>query len=101
MSWYRDDDGTIISDDEFYSDCCECSMFCQETRHSVPCNGERTDCPYFKEVDTSEYDKKIYNKAIDDFFQELEKYEYKDGWLRLKMSSIYQIAEELKAGGIE
>lgn len=40
-----------------------------------------------------------YNEAIDDFFKELEKYEDKDGWLRLKMSSIYEIAEELKNGG--
>lgn len=37
-----------------------------------------------------------YKKAIDNFFEELEKYEERDGWLRLKMSSIYQIAECLK-----
>lgn len=38
----------------------------------------------------------IKNEAIDNFFKELEKYEEKDGWLHLKMSSIYEIAEELK-----
>lgn len=43
----------------------------------------------------TDYDKG-YNEAIDNFFEELEKYEEKDEWLRLKMSSIYEIAEELK-----
>lgn len=37
----------------------------------------------------------IRNKAIDDFFDELQKYE-KDDWLKLKMLSIYHIAEQLK-----
>ena len=37
----------------------------------------------------------IRNKAIDDFFDELERYE-NDGWLKLKMSSIYEIADQLK-----
>ena len=40
--------------------------------------------------------KEIRNKAIDDFFNELQKYEETDDWLRLKMSSIYEIAEQLK-----
>lgn len=47
--------------------------------------------------------KEGYNKAIDDFFDELEKYEetYKEeDWLKLKMCSIYYIAEQLKAGEI-
>lgn len=66
MSWYRDNDGKIITDEEFCDDCCECSAFCQEGTISVPCNGERTDCPYFKEVDTSDYDKEIRDKAIDE-----------------------------------
>lgn len=67
MSWYRDDDGKIITDEEFEDDCFNCSAFCSEGTITVPCNGERTDCPYFKEVDTSEYDKKISNKKIDEF----------------------------------
>lgn len=41
-----------------------------------------------------------YNKAIDDFFYELQKYEEADDWLRLKMSSIYKIAQQLKEGDI-
>ena len=41
----------------------------------------------------------IRAKAIDEFFQELQKYEEDDMWLRLKMSSIYEIAEQLKEGG--
>jgi hypothetical protein len=65
ISWYRDDDGVIITDKEFGSDCAECSMFCQEGTISVPCNGERTDCPYYKEVDTYEYDKKLKTQTIE------------------------------------
>lgn len=71
MSWYRDNDGKIITDEEFQSDCTECSCFCQEGTISIPCNGERTDCPYFKEVDASEYDKEIRNKAIDEFAERM------------------------------
>ena len=37
----------------------------------------------------------IRAKAIDEFFDELQKYE-DDDWLKLKMSSIYEIAEQLK-----
>ena len=37
----------------------------------------------------------IRNKAINEFFDELQKYE-KDDWLKLKMLSIYHIAEQLK-----
>ena len=65
ISWYRDDDGVIITDEKFGSDCAECSMFCQEGTISVPCNGERTDCPYYKEVDTYEYDKKLKTQTIE------------------------------------
>lgn len=39
-----------------------------------------------------------YAKALDEFFEELQKYEEDDMWLRLKMSSIYEIAEQMKAG---
>lgn len=72
MSWYRDNDGKIITDEEFQSDCMECSCFCQEGTINIPCDGERTDCPYFKEVDTSEYDKEIRNRAIDEFAERLK-----------------------------
>lgn len=72
MSWYRDNDGKIITDEEFQSDCMECSCFCQEGTINIPCNGERTDCPYFKEVDTSEYDKEIRNMTIDEFAERLK-----------------------------
>lgn len=46
--------------------------------------------------DIKELAKNERNKAIDDFFNELQKYEETDDWLRLKMSSIYEIAEQLK-----
>lgn len=72
MSRYRDNDGKIITDEEFQSECTECSCFCQEGTISIPCNGERTDCPYFKEVDASEYDKEIRNKAIDEFAERMK-----------------------------
>ena len=38
----------------------------------------------------------IRNQAIDEFFEQLQKYEDDDMWLRLKMSSIYEIAEQMK-----
>ena len=37
-----------------------------------------------------------YNKAIDNFFDKLQEYEAEDNWLRLKMSSVYAITEELR-----
>lgn len=49
-------------------------------------------CDYYKVNSIEE----IYGKAIDDFFDKLEKYEESDSWIRLKMSSIYYISEELK-----
>lgn len=49
----------------------------------------------------SEAYKEGYNKAVDDFFNELQKYEEADDWLRLKMSSVYEIAEQLKVGGTD
>lgn len=66
MSWYRDSDGKIITDEEYGNDCAECEFFCQEGAVNIPCNGERTDCPYFKEVDTSDYEKEIRDKAIEE-----------------------------------
>lgn len=91
MSWYRDDDGKIITDEEFQSDCMECACFCQEGTINIHCNGERTDCPYFKEVDTSEYDKKIRAKAIDEFADKIiEAYSY------IPKYYVRALAEQLK-----
>lgn len=97
MSWYRDNDGKIITDKEFQDDCFNCSAFCSEGTISIPCNGERTDCPYFKEVDTSEYDKKIRAEAIDDF---VEKYKHCDNrgiQCKKALNCADCIAEQLKA----
>ena len=99
MSWYIDDNGKIITDEEFCSDCGECSIFCQEGRITVPCNGERTNCPYFKEVDTSEYDKKIYNKAIDDFTDKISTYFTCDDYGNV--IDVLEIAEGLKKECVE
>lgn len=45
------------------------------------------------------YEHGIRNKAIDEFSEELRKYEDDDMWLRLKNSSIYEIAEQVKGVG--
>lgn len=42
------------------------------------------------------HDRELRAKVIDEFFEELQKYEDDDMWLRLKMSSIYEIAEQMK-----
>ena len=107
MSWYRDDDGKIITDEEFQDDCCNCSAFCYEGMLTVPCNGEKTDCPYFKEVDTSDYDKEIRNKAIDEFAEKLatdvESFEGMINGIRADLLTldyfsefVFEIAEQMK-----
>lgn len=98
MSWYRDDDGKIITDEEFQDDCCNCSAFCSEGTITVPCNGERTECPYFKEVDTSEYDKEIRTKAIDEFAEKLVAASefYSPGGYMLPIVKVGIIAEQMK-----
>ena len=61
----------------------------------------------FKELDCSEHDKEIYNKAIDDFAEKLKPIidEKIKGWtnsddlIRWCERSIDEIAEQLKAGG--
>ena len=105
MSWYRDDDGKIITDEEFQDCCCNCSAFCSEGTITVPCNGERTDCPYFKEVDTSEYDKETRAKAIDEFEKEIRDWqidiqdnEYDANKFDFVFERIFEIAEQLKEG---
>lgn len=44
------------------------------------------------------FKQEVREKAIDEFFENLEEYMDGDGWLRLKISSIYEIAEQLKGG---
>ena len=67
MSWYIEEDGIIVTDEEFQDGCSECMSYCSVGAITVPCNGESYDCPYYKEVDTFEYDKKIRNKTIEEF----------------------------------
>lgn len=109
MSWYRDSDGKIITDEEFQSDCFECSVFCSEGTITTPCDGERTDCPYFKEVDTSDYDKEIRSKVIEELKDKIcshfadWKYSEDDKWIKdiieLASESVEEIAEEMKEVG--
>ena len=101
MSWYAEEDGRIITNEEFGIHCCNCSAFCAERKISVPCGGDRNDCPHFKEVDTSEYEKKIRTKAIDEFVNLVNQC---SGYtknciehdLSLTVYTIHQIAESMK-----
>lgn len=72
MSWYAEEDGRIMTNEEFEIHCCNCSAFCAEGKISVSCGGDRNDCPHFKEVDTSEYEKEIRRKAIEEFAEKIE-----------------------------
>lgn len=58
----------------------------------------------FKELDCSKHDKEIYNKAIDEFAEVLKSYTYgrTNGiYVEIRLSRIDEIAEQLKAGGID
>ena len=55
-------------------------------------NKEYKNVPHYQEEEEQE----IRNNIIDEFFEELQKYQDDDMWLRLKMSSIYQIADNMK-----
>ena len=61
-----------MTNEEFEIHCCNCSAFCAEGTISVSCGGDRNDCPYFKEVDTSEYEKEIRRKAIVEFAEQMK-----------------------------
>lgn len=49
-----------------------------------------------KKFHYNRFEKEIRAKVINEFFEELQKYQDDDMWLRLKMSSIYEIAEQMK-----
>nr|WP_270249173.1 DUF551 domain-containing protein [Coprococcus catus] len=49
MNW-TNDDGEIFTDAEFEQQCIECRNFCSEGRISAPCDGIRTNCPYFRQT---------------------------------------------------
>lgn len=103
MSWYRNSDGKIVTDEEYRNGCMECECFCQEGMVNIPCNGERTDCPYFKEVDTSDYDRGIRNKAIEEFLEKIcntSELARPVGWSTkqeiVQMKRVQEIAERMK-----
>jgi len=92
--------------DTYYYHCIDCgaeywSHHC--TSRTVPycskCKKKHNNAKAKELADKREAEKirTIRNKAIDDFFNELQKYEETDEWVRLKISSIYEIAEQLKA----
>ena len=53
----------------------------------------------FKELDCAEHDKKIYNKAIDDYNKELKEYLRRFTVHYVSDADFDKIAEQLKAGG--
>ena len=56
----------------------------------------------FKELDCSEHDKEIYSNAIDDFVNACEKqFTTMYGQRYVNMRDIVNIAEQLKAGGVD
>lgn len=54
---------------------------------NILCNGERTGCPFFTEVDTSDYDKKIRDKAIEEFCDFIHSKAKANNGLRLSSES--------------
>ena len=63
----------------------------------------------FKELDCTEHDKEIYNKAIDDFAEKLKEMANNSSTKYIRLSEketittygVEQISEQLKAGGTE
>ena len=51
MSWKDYETDEIISDDEFEEECMNCRCFCSDGSLSIPCDGDRYDCPYYGEID--------------------------------------------------
>lgn len=54
-------------------------------------SGDWSDVDNMLADEREKHDNAIYNQALNDAFNKLEKYEDEDGWLRLKMSSIFCI----------
>ena len=51
MSWQIIETGETVTEEEFLSNCDNCAAFYAEGNLSVPCNGERCNCVFFKEID--------------------------------------------------
>lgn len=72
MAWYNYEDAILLTEEEFQEGCCNCSAHCAEGAISVPCDGDRGECPFYGELESDAYDKKIRAKAIEEFAEALK-----------------------------
>lgn len=98
MAWYREEDGVVISDEQFKEVCCNCYGHCAEGCISVPCRGDELSCPYYDVADTDKYEKEIRAKAIEEFAERIKHEIENCSWQfsRLEAETIDEIAEQLK-----
>lgn len=72
MAWYNYEDAILLTEEEFQEGCCNCSAHCAEGAISVPCDGDRGECPFYGELESDAYDKEIRAKAISEFAERLK-----------------------------
>ena len=70
MNWINED-GIILTEEQFEVACNNCMGHCSEGCVSVPCKGDKLNCPNFGMVDTSEYDAAVRNRVIDELTKAL------------------------------
>ena len=98
MAWYNYEDAILLTEEEFQEGCCNCSAHCAEGTISVPCDGDRGECPFYGELESDAYDKEIRAKAIEEFAEKLKesmekKYRHlidvdRDGFERLTTEAV-------------
>lgn len=103
MAWYNYEDAILLTEEEFQEGCCNCSAHCAEGAISVPCDGDRGECPFYGELESDSYDKKIRAKAIEEFAERIRDWQkeiYQNGKyageLDFLFKHINEIAEEMK-----
>lgn len=72
MAWYNYEDAILLTEEEFQEGCCNCSAHCAEGAISVPCDGDRGECPFYGELESDAYDKEIRAKAIEEFAEKMK-----------------------------
>ena len=104
MAWYNYEDAILLTEEEFQEGCCNCSAHCAEGTISVPCDGDRGECPFYGELESDAYDKEIRAKAIEEFAEQIKARAHsteRNDWSTDYMISIWEsvideIAMELK-----
>lgn len=97
MAWFRDEDGTVISDTRFREICNDCRECYARNNTSAPCHGDELSCHRYDFADTSEFEKEIRAKAIDEFAERLKRrYPIVGSVNRWLNENIDEIAKELK-----